>query len=104
MPTRKIACEIQGLNNLFCITYLFQSFKVVCFIHRDEGRGLRDDGPGPRDRDGPSEEPWRRTGPPPDRRSEGPAEKGPWRPSGQGGWREREKEKHEAWKKNPDKE
>lgn len=59
----------------------------------------RDDGPGPRDRDVSSAEPWRRGGPPPEKRLDGPPDKTPWRPQGQTSWREREKEKHESWKK-----
>ena len=68
------------------------------FFDRDEGRrdeGRRDEG---RRDEGRPEEPWRRGGSTPDRKSDAP-----WRPSGQGGWREREKEKQESWKRDPEK-
>lgn len=49
------------------------------------------------------EERWGR-GPPSDSRDDKgpPSEKAPWRPAGGGGWREREKEKQDAWKKEPE--
>ena len=65
---------------------------MVIFIYRS------DRGP-PRER----EDRWQRGGGM-DRRDDAgpPSEKQPWRPAGGGGWREREKEKHDSWKKDPE--